>query len=88
MNASAWLTVVGIVVALAVPVIGGIIRRLLSRVDIAEATVAAQRITIDTLQRQNDRLEITAQIQDRFFAAFPRAPDPGPSTSQSQRGTT
>jgi hypothetical protein len=87
MNASAWLTVVGIVVALAVPVVGGIIRRILSRLDVAEALVASKQGTIDTLQRQVDRLEITAQIQDRFFSSLPRTPDPGP-TPKSHRGTT
>lgn len=87
MTASAWLTVVGIVVALAVPVVGGIIRRILSRLDVAEALVASKQQTIDTLQRQIDRLEITAQIQDRFFSSLPRTPDPGP-TPQSHRGTT
>jgi hypothetical protein len=87
MNASAWLTAVGIFVAVAGPAAGGIIRRLLTRLDVAEALVASKQQTIDTLERQIDRLEITAQIQDKFFSSLPRTPDPGP-TPKSHRGTT
>lgn len=66
--------------------VGFFIRHLLSRAAVAEALAEARQETIEELRRQKDRLEITAQIQDRFFSQLPRTLDPGPNQPPFHRG--
>lgn len=40
--------------------------------------VATQRDTIDTLKRQVDRMELTAEITDRVLSQLPLPKTPGP----------
>jgi hypothetical protein len=69
--------ILGVVAIVGAP-IGFFIRYLLNRVQIAEALAETRQETIDRQARQIDRLEITAQIQDKFFSQLPRTLDPGP----------
>lgn len=87
MAAGEILTLVSIVSVILLTIVGGIIRHLLGKLAVAEALVDAKQETIEELRRQNDRLEITAQIQDKFFSALPRTLDPGSSQSP-RRGNT
>lgn len=82
-DASAWLTLVSIITGLASLVIGGYIRNLHKQIDghqhkleLAEQLLDAKQETVDDLRRQVDRLQITAEIQDRFFKQIP-PPPPG-----------
>lgn len=77
-DAGAWLTLVSIIVGLATLVTGGYIRTLHSqlqardhKLEIAEHALDAKQETVDDLRRQVARLEITADIQDRFFKTIP-----------------
>ncbi len=78
MDAGALIALILGVVAIIGGIVGWIIRYLLTRVNVAEALAEARQETIDRQARQIDRLEITAQIQDRFFSQLPRTLDPGP----------
>jgi hypothetical protein len=75
----------GVIAIVGAP-IGFFIRHLLNRAAVAEALAEARQETIEELRRQKDRLEITAQIQDRFFSQLPRTLDPGPNQPHFHRG--
>lgn len=70
MNA-AW--VIGLVVTVAIAVIGWLV----TRNHTLNQVVLTQRETIDTLKRQVDRLEITAELTDRIMSQLPKPRTPG-----------
>lgn len=59
--------VVGIVVTIALTVIGWVVTRLVS----ANQVISTQRETIDTLRRQLDRMEITAELTNKIMLHLP-----------------
>jgi hypothetical protein len=65
MNA-AW--TIGIVVTVALTAMGW----LLTRNYALNQIIATQRETIDTLRRQVDRLEITAELTDKIMSQLPK----------------
>lgn len=80
-DAGAWLTLVSIITGLASLVISGYIRNLHKQIDghqhkleLAERLLDTKQETVDDLRRQVDRLQITAEIQDRFFKQIPPPP--------------
>jgi len=77
--------ILGVVAAVGTP-FGFFIKYLLNRATVAEALAEARQETIEELRRQKDRLEITAQIQDRFFSQLPRTLDLGPNQPPFHRG--
>lgn len=78
MTTSEVLTLVTILLTVMLTLSGGIIRHLLTKLGSAETLLDAKNETIGELRRQVDRLEITAQIQDRVLGALPRpARQPG-----------
>jgi hypothetical protein len=68
-----WVTVLGIVVTALVAACGW----LAARNHTLNQLVATQRDTIDTLKRQVDRMELTAEITDRVLSQLPPAKAPG-----------
>jgi hypothetical protein len=76
MDASSIIALISVVATLLTFVLGGIIRYLLSKLGTAEAVIATKDQTIVAQQRQIDRLEVAALIQDKLFGT-PRTPDPG-----------
>jgi hypothetical protein len=70
MNA-AW--TIGIVVTVALTAMGW----LLTRNYALNQIIATQRETIDTLRRQVDRLEITAELTDKIMSQLPKPRTPG-----------
>jgi hypothetical protein len=70
MNA-AW--TIGIVVTVALTAMGW----LLTRTYALNQIIATQRETIDTLRRQVDRLEITAELTDKIMSQLPKPRTPG-----------
>lgn len=77
--------ILGVITLLGTP-LGFFIKHLINRAEIAESLAEAKQETIDELRRQKDRLEITAQIQDRFFSQLPRTLDLGPNQPPFHRG--
>lgn len=71
MTAVAW--VIPIVVTVALTVIGWLV----ARNHTLNQVISTQRETIDTLRRQNDRLEITAELTDKFLSQLPKQRSPG-----------
>jgi uncharacterized membrane-anchored protein YhcB (DUF1043 family) len=59
--------IVGIVVTVALTVIGWVVARLIS----AKQVISTQRETIDTLRRQLDRMEITAELTNKIMLHLP-----------------
>jgi predicted Holliday junction resolvase-like endonuclease len=61
--------------AITVPVIclilGGVIAHLVRKVSLLEGKVEAKNETIAELKRQNDKLEITGTLANRFFSQLP-----------------
>jgi hypothetical protein len=70
MNA-AW--TIGIVVTVALTAMGW----LLTRNYALNQIIATQRETIETLRRQVDRLEITAELTDKIMSQLPKPRTPG-----------
>jgi hypothetical protein len=75
MDSSSIIALVGVVVAALIAILGGFIRYLLNKLGTAEAVNAVKDQTIAAQQRQIDRLEVSALIQDKLFGT--RTPDPG-----------
>lgn len=63
---TAW--AIGIVVTVALTVIGWLV----ARNHTLNQVIATQRETIDTLRRQVDRLEITAELTDKIMNQLPK----------------
>jgi hypothetical protein len=80
MSTSEVLTMVTSLLGFTLTVAGGIIRHLLTKLGAAETLLDAKNETIGELRRQVDRLEITAQLQDRVLGALPR-----PSSNREAR---
>lgn len=59
--------IVGIVVTVALTVIGWMVTRIVS----ANQVISTQRETIDTLRRQLDRMEITAELTNKIMLHLP-----------------
>jgi hypothetical protein len=59
--------IVGITITVALTVIGWIVTRLVS----ANQVISTQRETIDTLRRQLDRMEITAELTNKIMLHLP-----------------
>lgn len=72
MDDSAIIALISVVASLLTVILGGIIRHLLTKLAAAESLLGSKNETISELRRQVDRLEITAQIQDRVLGALPR----------------
>lgn len=72
MDDSAIIALISVVASLLTVILGGIIRHLITKLATAETVIAAKNETIGELRRQVDRLEITAQLQDRVMSALPR----------------
>lgn len=85
MDAGAIIALISVVSTLLTVILGGIIRYLLGRLGTADAVIATKDQTITALQRQIDRLEVAAMIQEKLFGTSPRALDPG-SFQPPQRG--
>lgn len=62
----AW--IIGIIVTVSLTVIGWLV----ARNHTLNQVVSTQRETIDTLRRQNDRLEITAELTDKIMNQLPK----------------
>lgn len=80
MNPSTVIALVALSYAIIGTPLGFFIKGLITRASVAEQLAEARKDTIHEQARQIDRLEISAQIADRFMsqAQFPRTPDPGP----------
>lgn len=72
MNASTWVAVLGVALSAALTVGGWVVGHLLTRLRTADELVSTMRDTIADLKGQRDRLQITAEIQDRFFSSVPK----------------
>lgn len=84
MDASATIALISVVSTLLTVILGGIIRWLLGRLATAESVIETKTQTIAAQQRQIDRLEVSAMIQDKLLGSPPRTPDPGSSHSPPQ----
>lgn len=62
----AW--IIGIIVTVSLTVIGWLV----ARNHTLNQVISTQRETIDTLRRQNDRLEITAELTDKIMNQLPK----------------
>lgn len=85
MDAGAIIALISVVATLLTVILGGIIRYLLNKLGTAEVVIATKDQTITAQQRQIDRLEVSALIQDKLLGT-PRNPDPG-SYQPPHRGT-
>lgn len=92
LNAGVSVAIAGLVVTVLIAVFGGIIKHLLDRAakyearyealaESSERTLDAKQETIEELRRQVSRLEITAELQDKFFGQLPRL-----GSAQPRRG--
>lgn len=63
---TAW--IIPIIVTVALTVIGWLVARNVT----LNQLVSTQRETIDTLRRQVDRLEITAELTDKIMSQLPK----------------
>lgn len=79
MDAGAIIALISTVATLLTAILGGIIRYLLGRLSTAESVIETKAQTIAAQQRQIDRLEVSALIQDKLLGSQPRPPDPGPA---------
>lgn len=85
MDPGSIIALISVVSTLLTVILGGTIRYLLNKLGTAEAVITTKDQTISVLQRQIDRLEVSAMIQDKLFGTSPRTPDPG-SFQPPQRG--
>lgn len=72
MNAGNWIAVLAVVTTIVLTVGGWSVGHLLTRLRTADALVSTQRDTIEDLRRQVQRLEITAELTDKFLTQLPR----------------
>lgn len=76
MSSGDWVAVCGIVVTILIAVIAGLLRKigqLQTKVETKNETIEAKNETISELKRQNDKLEITGTLANRFFSQLPAA---------------
>lgn len=74
MSSSDWIAICAIVVTVLLFVIGGLVKRigtLDGKLDAKNLIIANKDDTIAELKRQNDKLEITGTIMNRFFSQLP-----------------
>lgn len=76
MDATTVTWVAGVIVGLLGTVGGWTIAHLLTRLRTADALVDTKQETIEDLRRQVQRLEITAELTDKFLRVLPQ-PLPG-----------
>lgn len=74
MNSGNWMTVLSIALSLTTVVGGWVLTHILTELRAARAQIETQRDTIGDLRAQRDRLLVTAEVQDRFFANVPIKP--------------
>lgn len=72
MTVANWITILAVLLTAALTIGGWVITHLLTRLRTLEELVSTQRDTIDDLKDQRNRLQITAEIQDRFFSVVPK----------------
>lgn len=72
MNPANWIALLGIALAAVTTITGWVIGHLLTRLRTQDELISTQRDTIADLKAQRDRLQVTAEIQDRFFAVVPK----------------
>ncbi len=78
MNAGNVIALLSILTVVVLTVSGWVVGHLMTRLRTADQLVATQRDTIEDLKRQNQRLEITAELTDRFLTAtMPPRTGPG-----------
>lgn len=65
--------IIGIIVTVSLTVIGWLV----ARNHTLNQVISTQRETIDTLRRQVDRLEITADLTDKIINQLPRSRSSG-----------
>jgi hypothetical protein len=73
-DAGNWVAVLGIALTAALTVGGWVVSHLLGRLSTADALVDTKQQTIDELKRQILRLEVTAELTDKFLIVLPKAP--------------
>jgi hypothetical protein len=71
-NAGNWISLLTVVITLVTTIGGWSVGHLLTRLRTADALVSTQRDTIEDLRRQVQRLEITAELTDKFLTQLPR----------------
>lgn len=57
--------------AIVVPILAAIIAGLIRKISVLEAKLETKNEIITELKRQNDRLEITGTLVNRFFSQLP-----------------
>lgn len=72
MTAANWIAVLGALLGCVLTVSGWVVGHMLTRLRTQEELIATQRETIADLKAQRDRLQVTAEIQDRFFSVVPK----------------
>ncbi len=71
MRSGDWVAVAGIIVSVLVAVIAGLLKRigtLEGKLDARDIIIDNKDETIAELKRQNDKMEITGTIMNRFFS--------------------
>lgn len=74
MSSSDWIAICAIVVTILLAIIAGLFKRigtLEAKLDAKDLIIDNKDDTIAELKRQNDRLEITGTLMNRFFSQLP-----------------
>lgn len=81
MDAGNWVTVLGIALGAVLTISGWVVSHLLGRLTTADALVDTKQQTIDELKRQIMKLEVTAELTDKFLTTLPKGSPPGEGRS-------